>query len=106
MIEPWHYSENPKIYNNQTLYEYIDGAADLYIEFAFKRLIMREMTLKNSSIVIEMYEMSNSTSAWGIYTSLKKSRYGLDPKGIEFEVKRVAADTQIECVLPVSVRDK
>ena len=71
VIEPWQYREDPKTYNDQTLYEYIDGAADLYIEFGFQLLITRELYWQDHSIMIEMYRMSDSTSSWGIFSSFK-----------------------------------
>jgi hypothetical protein len=58
-------SEN---YSGQGLYGYIDGGADLYIEYGFIKLYLTEYQWNNESIKTEVWLMKDSPSAFGIYS--------------------------------------
>ncbi len=56
-------------YKADNLYEYINGAADLYLTYDFQELQVAEYhNGKNASIVIEIYRFNNTDQAFGIYS--------------------------------------
>lgn len=70
-IESWKFSEMPQNYLPETLYEYIDGAAEIYIGYDFKELIVGQYKKADSkaSVSIEIYDMRNENNSFGIYSA-------------------------------------
>ena len=61
-------------YQPDNLYQYINGAADQFIAYGFKKLYGAEYivkTAKQESLVIDVYDMGSHLSAFGMYTSKK-----------------------------------
>ena len=58
------------------LYGYIDGGADLYFEYGFRSLIVQSVAIANESYEVEVYVMSDSVAAAGIFSV---SRFGCTP---------------------------
>jgi hypothetical protein len=58
-----------EIYTRENLFDYINGAAELYLAYDFSELLVREY-IKNSAptIAVEIYHMSTSEDAFGIFT--------------------------------------
>ena len=69
----------PEIYAGETLYEYIDGAAQSYQDYGFVKVTAGEFENKNSgeSIIVDIYDMGNNTNAFGIFSifRLPKAEY-------------------------------
>jgi len=70
-VEPWTFSEAAKSYVPQTLFEYIDGAAEIYLAYDFKELVVGQYRKgnKNQSLTVEIYDMGNGKNAFGIYSA-------------------------------------
>ena len=70
-IKYWSYSESPRDYFPETLYEYINGAAEIYLGYDFKQLIVGqyEKTHNQASLSVEIYDMGNEKNAFGIYSA-------------------------------------
>ncbi len=59
-----------ELYDRQTTFRYMDGAAELYRSFAFKYLLVRHYLKVNASvIVVELFDMGSAEEAFGIFTS-------------------------------------
>ena len=64
----------PAYYSPDNLYEYINGAADLYLNFHFKKLSVFEYrNKKKGSITVDIYEHKDINNGFGIYCSEKPS---------------------------------
>ncbi len=62
----------PMTYTPDTLYEYINGAADLYLNYHFKKLTVFEYRNKEKgSITVDIYEHKDMNNGFGIYCSEK-----------------------------------
>jgi len=63
--------ESPDTYFPESLFEYINGAAEIYLSYDFKELIVAEYSDKDSSdsVVAEIYDMGNPKNAFGIYSA-------------------------------------
>lgn len=68
-LEGWKFTSEPKIYAGDSLFNLIDGGADLYLEYGFSRVIsMQYADPSSSNIQFEVYEMSDPPSAYGIFS--------------------------------------
>lgn len=68
-LSNWAMTEEPSTYFPENLFEIINGAAEIYLAYDFKELIVSQYSQKGSetSMAVEIYEMSNNTNAFGIY---------------------------------------
>lgn len=73
-IEHWEKSER-KLYTSETLWEYINGAADYYVNYSFQKLEVVEYALTESNYIkAEVYIHSSPLYAFGIYAYERPSR--------------------------------
>ena len=65
----WEQPEKPQLYSPETLYECIDGAADLYLSYEFQELSVAEYRdAQKASVTVEVYRHTTPTQAFGIYS--------------------------------------
>lgn len=65
----WRKDGPPLEYKGDDLFLYIDGGAEIYHEYGFKQVIVQDFrNRRGKSISLEIFEMSNAASAFGIYT--------------------------------------
>ncbi len=62
-------------YNPDTLYQYIDGGADLYLLYDFKTLLHQDFKSGATELTADIYEMSKPEDAFGIYASERSPSY-------------------------------
>lgn len=68
-LEGWREDESPAVYNPETLYEYIDGAADIYLNYDFRELASLYYERdENQGISVDVYRHSTRRNAFGIYS--------------------------------------
>ncbi len=70
-IDGWKLTEDPQIYNPDTLFEYIDGAAEAYLGYDFQQLLVSnyEKEGTESAVTVEIYDMGSALNAFGIFSS-------------------------------------
>lgn len=67
-IGGWTGATEIKVYNSDNLWEYIDGAADYYLNYGFLNLEAREYNrTEDEYIKVEIYDHQNAINAFGIY---------------------------------------
>lgn len=67
-IEGWEKSQKTKVFDTESLWEYINGAADYYLNFGFEELEVCEYSVsENKYIKVEVYKHKNPVNAFGIY---------------------------------------
>src|SRR4030042_1161305 len=65
----WKWDEKEMKYNSRTLFDYIDGTAELYLAYGFQNLTVRRFEKsKQPPITIELYEMASSEDAYGVFS--------------------------------------
>src|SRR4030067_1660218 len=68
-IAGWKQSGEIQTFTPKTLYEYINGAADLYLAYDFQELKAAEyLNDKKASVTVEIYRHKSPTNAFGIYS--------------------------------------
>jgi hypothetical protein len=67
-IENWKSNET-ELYEPNTLYDYIDGGAELYLSYGFQRLLSRKyIKAGQPDIILDVFDMGNSRNAFGIFS--------------------------------------
>ena len=67
----WSQAEKPQSYFPESLFKYIDGAAESYLAYDFQELIVSQL-MKNQakmSVAVEIYDMGQDRNAFGIYSA-------------------------------------
>jgi hypothetical protein len=60
-------------YTPQTLYDYMDGGAELYLSYGFQELTVGRYSQKDrGDLVAEIYRMDNSANAFGIFAHYRQ----------------------------------
>ena len=59
-IAHWERKDKPNLFDSSTLYNLIDGAAEVYLEYGFEYAINQEYVKNDtSSIVVNIFKMKN-----------------------------------------------
>ncbi len=68
-VEGWKWDGSQAVYDRGTLYQYIDGAAEVYLAYNFQHAeVRRYFKDGRPSIVAELYRMGSSQDAFGIFS--------------------------------------
>ncbi len=68
-VEGWKLAGQPQLFSPETLYEYIDGGADLYLKYEFQALSVAEYRNDaGASVTVEVYRHRQPNHAFGIYS--------------------------------------
>lgn len=57
-----------RVFTGDGLYGFMNGGADLFLEYGVKSLINRDISYKNEDFTIDIYEMPTPEDAFGIYS--------------------------------------
>ena len=68
-IDGWKSDGKDGLYDRMTLYDYIDGSAEVYLAFDFRQAFARQF-VKNGQpgITLDFFDMGSSQDAYGIFT--------------------------------------
>ncbi len=58
----------PSEYGGKSLWGYINGGADLYLEYGFSKLLVQEIELNGVLLKANIYEMTSDKAAYGIFS--------------------------------------
>ncbi|MCB0804509.1 MAG: hypothetical protein KDC05_01850 [Bacteroidales bacterium] len=68
-IVNWQLIDSVNTYTDEDLYMYINGGADLYLEYGFNKLgSCKYRNRLASKIILEVYQMKNDAGAFGVFT--------------------------------------
>ncbi len=83
-IKGWDLKIEKETYTPANLFELIDGAADLYIQYGFQRLyIATYHNNQDIAVRVELYHHNVPENAYGIYTSERMPDYHFIPVGVQ-----------------------
>lgn len=70
-VAGWELAESPQRYFPDTLFEYINGAAESYLSYDFKELMVAQYKSADSpaSLTLEIYDLGLAKNAFGIYSA-------------------------------------
>ncbi len=68
-IDGWEVVSEDQFHNRKSLYEYINGGAELYLSYGFSRLISRIYSKpEQPDILVDFFDMRTSRSAYGVFS--------------------------------------
>jgi hypothetical protein len=68
-ISGWTWDQEDKVYNRETLFDYIDGAAEVFLAYNFQGAsVHRYIKAGQPDIVAEVYTMGSSQDAYGVFS--------------------------------------
>jgi hypothetical protein len=71
-IEGWRTDGDPLVYTPDNLWEYIDGAAENFLSFDFRRVLAQEyLSSGDRGLKAEIYEHGSPLMAYGIYSQMR-----------------------------------
>jgi hypothetical protein len=70
-LPDWKPAEEARMYDPASLFEYIDGAAEAYISYDFKELVVGDYLhgASKATMTVEIYDMGTPLDAFGIYSA-------------------------------------
>jgi hypothetical protein len=68
-VDAWTQSEAPRSFFPESLFEYIDGAAESYLSYDFRELLVVDLEKKGTeaTLTLEIYDMGSPVNAFGIF---------------------------------------
>jgi hypothetical protein len=73
-IQGWNVVENDHTYNPDTLYDYIDGGAELYLSYGFNEALSRRYARhEQPDIVVDIFDMGTSNNAYGTFSHSRET---------------------------------
>ena len=70
-VEAWKLAEATRTFLPESLYEYIDGAAESYLSYDFKELAVAQFKKEGTegTLTLEIYDMAAPVNAFGIFSA-------------------------------------
>ena len=88
-ITGWKLSGEIQTFSPQTLFEYINGAADLYLMYDFQELKTAEyVDEKKASVMVDVYRHQTPTHAFGIYSQERLSNADFIDVGVQGYIEK------------------
>jgi hypothetical protein len=73
-VGAWKKPAKPALYDRKTLYDYIDGGAELYLAFGFERAVTFEYAAdKDDEIKVDIFDMGSPRGAFGAFAHGRES---------------------------------
>jgi hypothetical protein len=60
-------------YDGNSLWGYIDGGADIYLEYGFSKVFVQEIDWQSQQAKVELFEMKDQNAAFGIFSMYRNS---------------------------------
>lgn len=69
-VAGWKPAGGDRTFTRENIFDYMDGAGEIYLAFGFRQVLVREyVDAANSPLVAEIYDMTTSADAYGIFSS-------------------------------------
>lgn len=81
----WTQSEDSQTYFPENLFEYINGAAEIYLSYDFHELVVAQYQKKGteSAMAVEIYDMGGPINSFGIYSAERYPENPFIPIGVQ-----------------------
>jgi hypothetical protein len=68
-IDGWRTSREDQLFTREDIFDYMDGGGEIYLAYDFQFVFVREYVQEGApSIIVEVYQMSSSGDAYGVFT--------------------------------------
>ncbi|MBF0502489.1 MAG: hypothetical protein HQM09_20290 [Candidatus Riflebacteria bacterium] len=94
-LDGWTMEEKVETFSRETLYERIDGEAEMYLPYGFESLVSTYYGMgakeNRSSLAVDIFKMGSSLDAFGIYSNYRDS----EDEAIKVGVDGVISESQL-----------
>jgi hypothetical protein len=81
----WTRADSAEIYDSQTIYDYIDGAAEVYLSYDFRRVDVLHFEHEHKpSLTLEIFDMGSPAEAYGVFSHARESEQSGIGNGYEY----------------------
>lgn len=71
-VRNWTFSEAPRLWSGRAIFDYIDGAGEIYLAYDFRDLLVqRYASPGQEEILVEIFDMGLARNAFGVFTYMK-----------------------------------
>jgi hypothetical protein len=68
-VMAWTGETEDRIFDQKTIFDYIDGAGEMYLSYNMKNCLSRRFTSKNRpALMLDIFDMGSSEDAFGVFT--------------------------------------
>ncbi|MBI5187614.1 MAG: hypothetical protein HZA07_00855 [Nitrospirae bacterium] len=68
-IHGWKAERKAETYSRETIYDYMDGAGEIYLAYNFKELLVqRYVKTRAPEIIVEVFDMGSGEDAFGVFS--------------------------------------
>ncbi|SYZ72403.1 conserved hypothetical protein [Candidatus Zixiibacteriota bacterium] len=72
-VDNWMLAGEPEHYDGKTIFDYIDGAGEVYLAYNFRRVDVYRYTVSGGpEVAVEVYDMGSDRDAYGIFSYTRK----------------------------------
>ena len=84
-MDAWAQTEDPQTFFPETLFEYINGAAEIYLSYDFHQLIVAQYQKGEAedTLAVEIYDMGGNRNSFGIYSAERYPENAFVDIGVE-----------------------
>jgi hypothetical protein len=87
-VPGWSKDGDPQEFVGEDLYTYINGGAEIYQEYGFRRMVVQDYrSSAGTSVSLEIFEMATPAAAYGIYTFKRSGQGRIVPLGSATELE-------------------
>ncbi len=84
-VPGWSIEDGDHFYDAKTLYDYIDGGAELFLSFGFQQVINRIYTAPDQpDILLDIFDMGNSRNAYGVFSHSREKEDSTFGQGSQY----------------------
>ena len=85
----WTMQGSDETYNRKTIFDYIDGAGEVYLAYGFKELLVRNFANQDEpnepEVTVELFDMGSSEDAFGIFSHSREGEEGEIGQGSQYQ---------------------
>ena len=71
-VEGWTVMDHPRFYRGKEIFEYMDGAGEVFLAYRYQQLLVQRFVRENQAdILVEIFDMGDSRNAFGISTYMR-----------------------------------
>jgi len=82
-VEGWSREGEVQLWNAENLWEYINGAAELFLDYEVKTCHVADLTADDVTVTVEIYDMGTPLNAFGIFELESSGRGEEFPGAVE-----------------------
>jgi hypothetical protein len=84
-VEGWKAAHQDQKYDRNTLFDYIDGGAELYLSYGFKSLTSRTYSKTDQpDIIVDIFDMTTSQNAFGVFSHTRETMDSTFGQGCQY----------------------